>query len=151
VHLLQVHVLGKRCEVAKNSRPFPKTLKGRECREANVYSSEPYHTRGATLIASLTGEATFYLVIAGVETIHLSYLSSVIVITIDITYKRLSSVSRSRMRSESAIPFRTFTLLRIAVGDRSHTVFAQRGSKRIVNLVCKDTSQSKKCQIEKKL
>jgi hypothetical protein len=66
------------------------------------------------------------MVIAGVETIHLSYLPSVIIAT---TYKRLSSVSRSRMRSESAVPFRTFTLFRIAVGGRSHTVFAQRGSK----------------------
>jgi hypothetical protein len=41
---------------------------------------------------------------------------------------RLSSASRSRMRSEKAIPFRTSTLLRIAVGRPSHTTFAQRGS-----------------------
>src|SRR5579859_4243049 len=39
-----------------------------------------------------------------------------------------SSVSRSRRRSESASPFRTFTLFRIAVGRCPHTLFAQRGS-----------------------
>jgi hypothetical protein len=42
--------------------------------------------------------------------------------------RRLSSASRSRRRSEVTCPFRTYTLLRIAVGRRSHTQFVQRGS-----------------------
>ena len=41
---------------------------------------------------------------------------------------RLSSASRSRRRSEGAYPFRTRTMLRIAVGRRPRTLFAQRGS-----------------------
>jgi hypothetical protein len=83
----------------------------------------------------MTGKATFFsVVIAYVETTHLSYLPSVIIATIATTYKRLSSASRSRMRSESAMPFRTFTLLRIAVGGCSRTIFAQRGSKRILDV-----------------
>ena len=40
----------------------------------------------------------------------------------------LSSVSRSRKGSEKLAPFRTCTIHRIAVGDLSHTMFAQRGS-----------------------
>lgn len=42
--------------------------------------------------------------------------------------KRFSSAGRSRRRSGRVWPFRTSTLLRIAVGDHSHTLFAQRGS-----------------------
>src|SRR5689334_4111380 len=42
--------------------------------------------------------------------------------------RKFSSASRSRRRSESTLPFRTPTLLRIAVGGNSHTLFDQRGS-----------------------
>jgi hypothetical protein len=62
------------------------------------------------------------------------------------TSNRLSSASRSRRRSEEAHPFRTSTLLRIAVGRPSHTIFVHRGSVYInlpdVSITCTD----KQCQ-----
>jgi hypothetical protein len=68
----------------------------------------------------------FFLVVFYVGTVHLSYLLYAVCITIG---TQLSSVSRSRMRSEDALPLRTLTLFRIAVGCSSHTIFARRGSK----------------------
>jgi hypothetical protein len=65
--------------------------------------------------------------------------------------KKFSSVSRSRKRSESTYPFRTFTLLRIAVGRCPHTIFDQRGSVflHMQLYVDKHTSKILKSQIER--
>ena len=82
---------------------------------------------------------TFSLVLSYVETIHLPYLSSFPLQSGEANYKncfpdrfeepgRLSSASRSRMRSECPVPLRTLTLFRIAVGWSARTTFAQCGS-----------------------
>ena len=65
-----------------------------------------------------------------------------------ISGSRLSSVSRSRGRSEEAVPCRTFTLLRIAVGCPSHTLLVQRGSV-LLYVLLKHSSRLVKCQPEK--
>jgi len=66
-------------------------------------------------------------------TTHLPYLSCTRYLVSMSTWERmlhtrLSSASRSRMRSEKVLPLRPLTLYRIAVGYGSHTLFAQHGS-----------------------
>jgi hypothetical protein len=144
-----------RSRATKNPRPSLRHLeKGRECRSLNracgmrAKNCIPIHTRGATLIAfqshsnemPYAGHTLPYHIVAKVERpLFPGYclrgnhppvptclpMPGHLLLC---PHRKLSSDSHSRRRSEKAHPFRTSTLLRIAVGHLSHTMFVQRGS-----------------------
>ncbi len=90
-----------------------------------------------------------------VGTTHLAYLPQSITLCPSQTWAcerrrarpGLSSASRSRTGSEPTHPCRTLTNLRLAVGRRTHTSFAQRGTDLYaLVIVFKDSSSGVRCQ-----
>src|SRR5579859_6375017 len=115
VRLLQSGLTGKE---PGNKKPSPLLENIEEGTRAIVQILPWCHP--VCLPSSIERKDHFSRLFSCVGTTHLFLLAS--------RTRRLSSASRSRMRSERAMPFRTSTLLRIAVGGPPHTTFAQRGS-----------------------
>src|SRR5450759_3462392 len=84
-------------------------------------------------------KTTFCRLLYCVGTAHL-FLLAAVQLRYCMLCSWLSSVSRSRRRSEKGFPFRTSTLFRIAVGAHSHTLFVRRGSVYVIVVCIKHTS-----------
>ncbi len=115
-------------EAIKKPSPLLYTLKGREYRDDILLLSNPWCHPNCPFTTTARKDRFFVVILRRGNHPPALLADYTIYCPRSNMYRRLSSVSRSRMRSERASPFRTSTLLRIAVGCCSHTNFAQCGS-----------------------